>query len=111
MLQEMEKTAERNTQSEEPGSTTSSTSSSVNLAGQKESPYYSLSPVIPCSQKMSQRNRGYPNGSKNHKNLPPLPKSKSRITGNDKDSNMYRANRVSRSTSTREFRNLDKIER
>lgn len=110
LLQELKKAVEPSTQSEEPGSTTSSTSSSVNLTGQKESPFFSLSPIRPSDQKMCERNQGYPNASRNDKYLPPLPKSKSRIATYNKDNNMYKENRIHRSESTREFRNAAKME-
>ncbi|KAF3445475.1 hypothetical protein FNV43_RR10651 [Rhamnella rubrinervis] len=107
---ELEKAAEPSTRSEEPGSTTSSTSSSVNQTGQKESPYFSLSPFRPSDLKICERSRGYPNANWNDKNLPPLPKSKSRMTTYNKDNNMYKANLINRSASTREFRNAAKME-
>ncbi|CAB4289389.1 unnamed protein product [Prunus armeniaca] len=61
----MEKTADSNFESEEPGSTTSSNSSSVHHAGRKESSIFSPSPI-----------QGHPDTTKNTKNLPPLPKSR-----------------------------------
>lgn len=102
LLQEVEKTVEPSIRSEEPVSTTSSaSSSSVNLGGQKESPFFfSLSPVRPSEQKISERNEAYPNASgtsRNDKNLPPLPKSKSRIIAFNKDNNLYKANHIHRS--------------
>lgn len=112
LLQEVEKTVEPSIRSEEPGSTTSSASSSVNLGGQKESPFFSLSPVRPSEQKISERNEAYPNASgtsRNDKNLPPLPKSKSRIIAYNKDNNIYKANHIPRSASSREFRNSDNM--
>ncbi|KAM1030304.1 hypothetical protein TB1_033515 [Malus domestica] len=72
----------------EPGSTTSSNSSSANQAGRKESPIFSLSPV-----------EGLSGATKYVKNLPPLPKSKARATS--------KYNQINRSTSTREFRRFN----
>lgn len=92
----MEKTADSNFESEEPGSTTTSNSSSVHHAGRKESPILSPSPV-----------QGHPDTTKNMKNLPPLPKSKARTTKYNKDGNMYSSNQISRSASSREFRKLN----
>ncbi|KAB2635314.1 serine/threonine-protein kinase [Pyrus ussuriensis x Pyrus communis] len=86
-LQEQEKTVYSNFESE-PGSTTSSNSSSANQAGRKESPIFSLSPV-----------EGLSGASKYVKNLPPLPKSKARATSKD--------NQINRSASTREFRRFN----
>ncbi|XP_068321938.1 probable serine/threonine-protein kinase At1g54610 [Pyrus communis] len=86
-LQEQEKTVYSNFESE-PGSTTSSNSSSANQAGRKESPIFSLSPV-----------EGLSGATKYVKNLPPLRKSKARATSKD--------NQINRSASTREFRRFN----
>ncbi|KAM1880990.1 hypothetical protein ACFX13_002651 [Malus domestica] len=85
-LQEQEKTVDSNFEGE-PGSTTSSNSSSANQEGRKESPIFSLSP-----------GEGLSSVTKNVKNLPPLPKSKARAT---KD------NQINRSASNREFRRFN----
>ncbi|KAH9691856.1 protein kinase domain-containing protein [Citrus sinensis] len=99
---------ELNFQGQEPYSSASSASSGTKANQQSHSPPFVLFPVAASHhQKMSPRNKGHPNGTKNIKNRPPLPNSKTRPTTHNEDSgNMYRLNRVSRSASTREFRKL-----
>lgn len=101
VVQELEKTAVSNVESEEPGSASSSTSSGVNQTSRKGSPIFSLSPIKSSNQKVS---------PKNVKNLPPLPKSKARVANYDEDSSMYRSNLINRSLSTREFRKSNQRE-
>ncbi|KAK9216392.1 hypothetical protein WN944_008401 [Citrus x changshan-huyou] len=106
--QDSEKPVELNFQGQEPYSSASSASSGTKTNQQSHSPPFMLFPVAASHhQKMSPRNKGHPNGTKNIKNRPPLPNSKTRPTTHNEDSgNMYRLNRVSRSASTREFRKL-----
>ncbi|KAH9757697.1 protein kinase domain-containing protein [Citrus sinensis] len=106
--QDSEKPVELNFQGQEPYSSASSASSGTKTNQQSHSPPFMLFPVAASHhQKMSPRNKGHPNGTKNIKNQPPLPNSKTRPTTHNEDSgNMYRLNRVSRSASTREFRKL-----
>ncbi|KAH9691861.1 protein kinase domain-containing protein [Citrus sinensis] len=106
--EDSEKHVELNFQGQEPYSSASSASSGTKANQQSHSPPFVLFPVAASHhQKMSPRNKGHPNGTKNIKNRPPLPNSKTRPTTHNEDSgNMYRLNRVSRSASTREFRKL-----
>lgn len=108
LFQDSEKPVELNFQGQEPYSSASSASSGTKANQQSHSPPFVLFPVAASHhQKMSPRNKGHPNGTKNIKNQPPLPNSKTRPTTHNEDSgNMYRLNRVSRSASTREFRKL-----
>lgn len=108
LFQDSEKPVELNFQGQEPYSSASSASSGTKANQQSHSPPFVLFPVAASHhQKMSPRNKGHPNGTKNIKNRPPLPNSKTRPTTHNEDSgNMYRLNRVSRSASTREFRKL-----
>ncbi|CAL5209360.1 unnamed protein product [Lathyrus oleraceus] len=97
--------AETYVPSEEPGSATSSTSSSVNQAGIGDHSSLFLSPFMASDQKMSHKIHSHANiGEKNTKNLPPLSKSKPNTT--KKDDSRYRSDQIFRSTSTREFRKL-----
>ncbi|KAJ4701039.1 Serine/threonine-protein kinase [Melia azedarach] len=106
--EDSEKPAELNFQGQEPPSTASSASSGAKQSRQSQSPPFSLSPVASSHQKMSPRTQGHPNASKNIKNRPPLPTSKTRTTNyNEDNGNMYRLNRINRSASTREFRKLN----
>ena len=96
--------------SEEPGSTTtSSTSSSVNPAGAKDHSPLFPSPVLASDQKMAQKVHHHANVGETTKNLPPLPKSKLNATKKG-DNNRYRPGLVFRSASTREFRNIRREE-
>ncbi|XP_045809245.1 probable serine/threonine-protein kinase At1g54610 [Trifolium pratense] len=97
--------AETYVPSQEPGSATSSTSSSVNQAGIEDHSPLFISPFLGSDQKLPHKihNRHANVGEKN-KNLPPLSKSKPNVT--KKDDNRYRTDQIFRSTSTREFRKL-----
>ncbi|XP_058758535.1 probable serine/threonine-protein kinase At1g54610 [Vicia villosa] len=97
--------AETYAPSEEPGSATSSTSSSVNQAGIGDHSPLFLSPFMASDQKKPHKIHSHANiGEKNTKNLPPLSKSKPNAT--KRDDSRYRSDQIFRSTSTREFRKL-----
>lgn len=98
--------AETYVPSEEPGSATSSTSSSVNQAVVGDHSPLFLSPFLGSDQKQPHKihSRRANIGEKNIKNLPPLSKPKPNAT--KKDDGRYRTDQIFRSTSTREFRKL-----
>ncbi|MED6118267.1 hypothetical protein PIB30_000888 [Stylosanthes scabra] len=88
--------------SEEPGSaTTSSTSSSVNPAMAKEQSSLSPFPLLASDKKVVPKVHHHGNVGENTRYLPPLPKSKPKATKND-DYGRFSF----RSASTREFRNF-----
>ncbi|XP_030492535.2 probable serine/threonine-protein kinase At1g54610 [Cannabis sativa] len=84
--------------------TTTSTSSSLYLPVQKENLLFSPSPVRPSNLKVSVSSHRHSDAKQTDKNLPPLPKPKIRITNYSND------NKINRSVSTREFRNLNQRE-
>lgn len=98
--------AETYVPSEEPGSATSSTSSSVNQAVVGDHSPLFLYPFLGSDQKQPHKihSRRANIGEKNIKNLPPLSKPKPNAT--KKDDGRYRTDQIFRSTSTREFRKL-----
>ncbi|WJX20576.1 [pyruvate dehydrogenase (acetyl-transferring)] kinase [Trifolium repens] len=98
--------AETYVPSQEPGSATSSTSSSVNQAGIGDHSPLFISPFLGSDQKLPHKihSRHANIGEKNIKNLPPLSKSKPNVS--KKDDSRYRTDQIFRSTSTREFRKL-----
>ncbi|CAK7346743.1 unnamed protein product [Dovyalis caffra] len=108
--EELKETAESVIQSQEPAG---SSSSSSNSSGTKPTrlvetpPNLLLSPVATFKKKMSPKTQGHPKASKNVNNLPPLPASRTGSTKYNVNNEMYRLNRVHRSTSTREFRKID----
>ncbi|XWS24927.1 hypothetical protein CRYUN_Cryun27aG0026700 [Craigia yunnanensis] len=101
------KTTEPNVQVQEPGSSTTSTSSGSKPI-QVESPTLLLSPVAYSRQKTSPSTHVHSSASRNIRNRPPLPSSQTRAPNYQKDNgNMYRLNQAGRSASTREFRTLN----
>lgn len=112
LFQELRKNSEPETYvpSEEPGSTTSSTSSCVNRGGPRDDSPLFPSPYMASAQNMPRKIHRHANaGEKVVKNLPPLSNSKPSATKND--DSRYRPGQVFRSTSTREFRRLKREER
>eukprot|EP00257_Ricinus_communis_P019068 XP_015577945.1 probable serine/threonine-protein kinase At1g54610 [Ricinus communis] len=103
--EEEEKIEKPKLRSQEPRSSTSSSSSGAKLStGRAESPAFLLSPPISSSkQKMSPRTQG----------LPPLPSAykSSSTTKCNNDTMYYRFNQMNRSASTREFRKLNQGKR
>lgn len=104
-----QQTGDASERSEERGSTTTSTSSSVNTGGRKGHSHFLLSP-IPSSNKKSSRTQGHLEATKNLNNLPQLPKSRRYSTLNDEDNSTHVTSQVWRSVSTRDFRNLERRE-
>ncbi|XP_022155876.1 probable serine/threonine-protein kinase At1g54610, partial [Momordica charantia] len=104
-----QQTGDASERSEERGSTTTSTSSSVNTGGRKGHSHFLLSP-IPSSNKKSSRTQGHLEATKNLNNLPQLPKSRRYSTLNDEDNSTHVTSQVRRSVSTRDFRNLERRE-
>ncbi|KAJ7974019.1 Serine/threonine-protein kinase [Quillaja saponaria] len=104
--EELKQNAETYVPSEGPGSTTSSTSPSVNTAGPKDNSHLFLPPLISSYPKLLPEGGDHSNGGENIRILPTsFPKSKSRAN-NKKDDNVFGLNQINRSASTREFRNL-----
>ncbi|KAF6142977.1 hypothetical protein GIB67_014544 [Kingdonia uniflora] len=98
-----------NFNSQEMGSSTGSTSSSVKKGGNPEeiSPP-SLFSVVPSLRPNSPQTDGHLNASKNIKNMPTLPTTKiSTINYNEASVKTYRLTRENRSVSTRDFRHVE----
>ncbi|CAK9154180.1 unnamed protein product [Ilex paraguariensis] len=105
-FQQPENVVEPIAKSQEPRSSTTSTSSSTKPIREESSPPLPFLLESP-PQKLSPRSEAHPNATKNIKNLPPLPNAKrSTINCNGTNENMYRLNQVQRSVSTREFRKV-----
>ncbi|XVF39042.1 hypothetical protein PTKIN_Ptkin01aG0003800 [Pterospermum kingtungense] len=92
-----------NAQVQEPGSSSTCTStSSGSKPTQAESPSLLLSPVASSGKKTSPSNPVQSSASRNIRNRPPLPSSQLRAANYQKDNgNMYRLNQVGRSASAR----------
>ncbi|XWS15294.1 hypothetical protein CRYUN_Cryun35bG0083600 [Craigia yunnanensis] len=105
--EDTKKTTEPNAQVQEPGSSTTSTSSGSKPT-EAESPSFLLSPVASSGQKTSAITHVHPSASRNIRNRPPLPNTQTRAPNYQKDTgNMYKLNQVGRSASIREFRTLN----
>ncbi|XWS23518.1 hypothetical protein CRYUN_Cryun28dG0021200 [Craigia yunnanensis] len=105
--EDTKKTTEPNALVQEPGSSTTSTSSGSKPT-QAETPSLLLSPVASYGQKTSPVTHVHSSSNRNIRNWPPLPSSQTRARNYQKDNgNMYRLNQVGRSASTREFRTLN----
>ncbi|OMP12255.1 hypothetical protein COLO4_03363 [Corchorus olitorius] len=105
LREDTEKTAGPNVEVQEPGSSTTTSTSSSSKHTRPMSPSNLLSPVASSGQKTSPSTQVHSSASRNIQNRPPLPGSQTRV---QKDNgNMYRLNQVGRSASTREFRTLN----
>ncbi|KAF8404459.1 hypothetical protein HHK36_009344 [Tetracentron sinense] len=105
--EEQEKSTETNFHSQELGSSTGSTSSSVKPSRHRENPP-PTPPVVSSLRNRSPRTDTHPNATKNIKNLPPLATFKTSTT-NYSEGNENRLTLDRRSLSTMDFRNLDQI--
>ncbi|XVE55117.1 hypothetical protein DITRI_Ditri03aG0134900 [Diplodiscus trichospermus] len=107
--EDTEKTTEPNAHVQEPGSSSTSTSSGSKPT-QAESPSILLSPFVSSGQKTSPITHFHSNARGNIRNRPPLPSSQTRAPNNRKDNgNVYRLNQIGRSASTREFITLNQM--
>ncbi|XVE60908.1 hypothetical protein DITRI_Ditri05aG0164400 [Diplodiscus trichospermus] len=104
--EDTKKTTEPHVELQEPGSSTTSTSSGSKPT-QVEIPSLFLSPVSSSGQKTSPSTHFHAGASRNIRNRPPLPSSQTRAPNYQDNGNMCRLNQVSRSASTREFRTLN----
>ncbi|KAG9439895.1 hypothetical protein H6P81_020060 [Aristolochia fimbriata] len=105
-----EKKSEVNSNSQETGRSTGSTSSSKSLKHENNSSTQSLSPIIQSRflKKSSPRTEGHPWARKNIKNLPPLLNMPKQIHGGKKDDDkVFRFGLNHRSNSASDFRKID----
>ncbi|KAK4490218.1 hypothetical protein RD792_000877 [Penstemon davidsonii] len=106
--EEPQKSAEISVFSLEPGSSTTSTSSTIAKPPRKEENRLFPSPIV-TNHEMSPRTEAHPNANNNVKNRPPMPNVK-RLTHNYKSNigdSRNRLDLVQRSASTREFRSSE----
>ena len=105
LLQDNERKSEPNVQGQEPGSSSTTSTSSGSKPTRAQSPSHLLSPVASSRKKKSPSTQIHSSASRNIQNRPPV--SSSKAGAHKDDGNMYKLDHVGRSASTREFRALN----